>query len=88
MEWVYILRCADGGLYIGHTSDLAAREAHHNEGRGSSYTAVRRPVRIVYSESYDTIQQACTRERQLKRWTRAKKEALISLRRDEAQPPR
>jgi len=76
--WVYILRCADDSLYVGLTSDLANREAYHNEGRGSRYTAARRPVQVIYSECHDTIEQARARERQLKRWTRAKKEALIA----------
>jgi putative endonuclease len=77
MVWVYILRCSDGRLYIGHTSDLASRETTHNEGRGGRYTARRRPVVLVYSEGLSSIRAAVDRERQLKRWTRSKKEALI-----------
>ena len=46
-HYVYLLRCADNSLYVGETSDLATRERHHNEGRGGSYTAKRRPVHIV-----------------------------------------
>jgi putative endonuclease len=78
MIWVYIVRCTDGTLYVGHTNDLAVRERTHNEGRGSTYTSLRRPVRLVYSESHDSFEKAIARERQLKRWTRAKKEALIA----------
>jgi len=75
---VYLLRCADGTLYIGHTGNLAAREALHNAGHGARYTARRRPVRIVHAEAYDSSQDALARERQLKGWTTRKKEALIS----------
>ena len=63
---------------MGLTDDLEAREQTHNEGRGGSYTAKRRPVRLLYSEFFvDTI-AAGAREQQLKRWSIAKKEALIS----------
>ena len=78
MSFVYIARCADGTVYVGHTSDLAAREATHNDGHGARYTAARRPVRIVYAEEFPNIDAAKTRERQLKGWTLAKKEALVA----------
>ena len=78
MWFVYIVRCADGALYIGETGDLDLRLLRHNEGRASAFTAGRRPVALVYSEQYPTRQAALPRERQLKRWTRAKKEALIA----------
>jgi predicted GIY-YIG superfamily endonuclease len=77
MPWVYILRCADGTLYVGHTEDLASRAARHNAGHGAHYTAARRPVRLIYSEKHDSPQSAIRRERQLKGWTVKKKEALI-----------
>jgi predicted GIY-YIG superfamily endonuclease len=76
MHFVYILRCADDSLYIGETNDLAGRVLKHNEG-GSPHTAARRPVSLAYSESFENRILALGRERQLKRWTRAKKEALI-----------
>ena len=78
MTWVYIARCADGTLYIGHTNDLRTREGTHNEGHGARYTAARRPVRIVYSEQFTSIEEAMARERQLKGWTVTKKEALLA----------
>jgi putative endonuclease len=77
MPFTYILRCADATLYVGHTEDLTSREQTHNDGRGAVYTATRRPVRIVYAEEHGSIEQAIARERQLKRWSRKKKEALI-----------
>ena len=75
--YVYILRCADGSYYVGLTEDLKGRENAHNNGRGSTYTFLRRPVQLVYSESYDSLEEAIGRERQLKRWSHAKKKALI-----------
>jgi predicted GIY-YIG superfamily endonuclease len=78
MFFVYIQRCADGTLYVGQTSDLAGREKAHNDGTAASYTAKRLPVRIVYSEPHASAQSAIGRERQLKRWTTQKKEALIA----------
>jgi predicted GIY-YIG superfamily endonuclease len=77
LPFVYIARCADGTLYVGHTDDLAARELTHNQGHGARYTAERRPIRIIYSEPFVSTKEATTRERQLKGWTLAKKEALI-----------
>jgi predicted GIY-YIG superfamily endonuclease len=76
MHWLYILRCADDTLYIGETCDLPQRIAKHNDG-GSSFTASRRPLKLVYTEAFENRLLALGRERQLKQWTRAKKEALI-----------
>ena len=78
MPCVYILRCADGSLYIGHADDMTARLERHNAGRASSYTAQRRPVVTAHVEVLSTRTAALARERQLKRWTRRKKEALIA----------
>ena len=75
--FVYILRCADGTLYTGWTNDLDRRVRAHNEGRGAKYTAGRRPVTLVYSESLDSRSAAQMREAEIKRWTRAEKDALI-----------
>ena len=75
--FVYMLVCADGTFYVGATTDLSGREKAHNDGHGSEYTAARRPVRIVYSEAHESWPAARKREAQIKRWTRAKKKALI-----------
>ena len=75
--YVYILRCSDGSYYVGSTDNLQERIAAHNAGRGPSYTSKRRPVQLIYSERYDNNSSAVRRERQVKGWTRAKKEALI-----------
>jgi putative endonuclease len=77
MYYVYILRCADASFYVGSAQDLRARLKAHNNGRGASYTFKHRPVRLIYYESFDSEGNAVTRERQLKRWSRDKKEALI-----------
>ena len=77
MHWLYILRCADGSLYVGETPDVTARLVKHHEG-GSPHTATRRPVSLAYSEAFQNRILALGRERQIKRWTRAKKEALIA----------
>jgi len=76
--YVYILRCADGSLYVGHTRDLEGRLNVHNDGRGALWTACRRPVELVYHEELPTEADAIARERQLKRWTHAKKLSLIN----------
>lgn len=78
MHYVYILRCAGGGLYVGVTRDLDERMYYHRLGKGGAFTAARLPVELAYSEAHDTEQAAVARERQLKRWTRRKKEALIA----------
>ena len=76
--WVYILRCADRSYYVGHTQSVAQRIEAHNAGRAALHTSLRRPVALVYSEPAPDEVTAVQRERQIKRWTRAKKEALIA----------
>jgi predicted GIY-YIG superfamily endonuclease len=78
MWFVYILRCADNSLYIGETEDLDRRFLRHTDGSACAFSARRRPVVLVYSERHSSRKMALKRERQLKRWTRAKKEALIA----------
>jgi putative endonuclease len=78
MYWVYVLRCCDRSLYIGHTEGLEQRLKAHNDGRGAAFTAARRPVRIVYAEEHASVLTAIQRERQIKRWNRVKKEALVA----------
>jgi predicted GIY-YIG superfamily endonuclease len=78
MAWVYILRCSDNSLYVGSTSDIDERERAHTEGRNGSYTAARRPVRLVYQEEFRTLAGARKREQQIKRWSGRKKMALIA----------
>lgn len=75
--YLYILRCNDGSLYIGHTSDLSARVLYHNAGQGAQFTRLRRPVHLVYQERFEAKLPAVLREKQVKCWSRAKKEALV-----------
>ncbi len=76
--YVYILRCCDGSYYVGTTGDLQERLKAHNNGKGAKHTLHRRPVELVYSERHKTKLLAIQRERQIKRWTRAKKKALVT----------
>ncbi|MCX7007284.1 MAG: GIY-YIG nuclease family protein [Kiritimatiellaeota bacterium] len=75
--WVYILLCADGRFYVGHTNNLKERVACHNAGRGALFTSIRRPVRLVHSEEFGTESAAVAREIQIKHWSHAKKTALV-----------
>lgn len=75
--WVYLLHCADGSYYTGHTDNLEARVGQHQDGSIDSYTSSRRPVRLAYSEQFVSRLEALERERQIKGWSRAKKEALV-----------
>jgi putative endonuclease len=76
--FLYILRCADGSYYTGTArSGLEQRIAEHNAGNYDGYTASRRPVTLVFSQWFDRITDAIAAERQVKGWSRAKKEALI-----------
>lgn len=78
LHWVYIVRCADGTLYTGYAKDPERRVAQHNAGRGAKYTAGRAPVFLVYRAAFRSRGQALSREIELKRLTRVKKEALVS----------
>ena len=75
--WIYILRCSDGTYYTGHTDDLERRIAQHQMGALPGYTHDRRPVELVFSETFTDRIDALERERQVKDWSRKKKEALI-----------
>lgn len=75
---VYILRCSDGSYYTGLTKrDIEDRVDEHNAGSNPGYTQTRRPVELVFIETYERIVDAIDRERQIKGWSRRKKEALI-----------
>ncbi len=75
--WVYILQSADGTYYVGQTRDLRERLRKHRLGLGSKHTHDHVVPRLVYAEPLDDLTAALQRERQLKRWSRAKKAALI-----------
>ena len=77
MFWIYILRCSDGSYYTGHTDNLEKRLACHQSGEVPGYTSTRLPVKLVFSQSMPTREEALSAERQIKGWSRAKKEAMM-----------
>ena len=75
--YMYILECSDGSYYTGSTTDLELRVYEHNIGEGANYTKKRLPVKLVYYEEYDRIEDAFEREKQVQRWSHKKKKALV-----------
>ena len=75
--YMYILRCSDGSFYTGSTNNLERRLEEHNSGEGSNYTNKRLPVKLVYYEEFQRIDEAFYKEKQVQGWSRSKKEALI-----------
>ena len=76
-HYVYMVRCADGSLYTGWTTNLEERIKTHNSGQGAKYTKSRRPVELVYHEEYTTKSEALKREYAIKQLTRAQKLGLL-----------
>ena len=74
---MYILRCSDGSYYTGSTWDLEGRLYEHQNGLGAVFTKKRLPIKLVYCEEFERIDDAFYREKQVQGWSRAKKEALI-----------
>lgn len=77
MNYIYLLRCADGSYYCGWTNDIQKRVKAHNEGKGGRYTASHRPVCLVYLEECASKEEAMSREWHIKQLSRPEKEALI-----------
>ena len=75
--WTYLLKCADGKYYTGHTDNLDNRIAQHQAGSMPGFTQTRRPVALVWSENFQTREEAITAELKIKKWSVAKKQALI-----------
>lgn len=76
--FTYILLCADGSYYTGSTVNLSLRLKQHQSGEGANHTKKRLPVKLVYYEHYPSVDLAFYREKQIQRWSRKKKEALIN----------
>jgi len=74
---MYILECGDHSFYVGSSRNLEFRVGQHTTGLGGSYSAKRQPVKLVYCEEYDRIDEAYAREKQVQGWSRAKRLALI-----------
>ncbi len=82
MAVVYILKCADGTLYTGWTTDLERRLQAHNSGRGARYTRGRRPLRLAYREEQSDRSTAQKREAAIRCLSRADKLKLIERKRN------
>lgn len=78
MWHIYIIKCADNTLYTGTTTNISRRIKEHNHKKGGSYTRIRLPVMLLYSEAYLDRSKALRREAQIKQWTKKKKLALIA----------
>ena len=76
--YAYILKCSDNTLYTGWTTDLPKRLKSHNQGKGAKYTRSRLPVTLAYYETFETKQEAMSREAAIKKLSRPQKERLIS----------
>lgn len=74
---MYILKCGNGLYYVGSTKNLEKRLEQHHLGEGANFTRKHLPVKLVYFETFDRIDEAFKREKQVQNWSRAKKEALI-----------
>lgn len=75
--WTYILRCGDGSYYTGHTDDLDRRIGQHQAGGYCDFTSRRRLVTLAWSQQFGTREEALSAELAVKKWSRAKKEALM-----------
>ncbi|MEE0509713.1 MAG: GIY-YIG nuclease family protein [Peptococcaceae bacterium] len=76
--YTYLVRCADGSYYCGYSTDPVTRTETHNSGRGAKYTRARRPVTLVYTETFATKEAAMSREWHIKRMSHAAKAALVA----------
>ena len=75
--FVYIVRCSDNSLYTGHTDDLEKRLFEHTSQHYDCYTSQKLPLELVYYATFESRDEAIAAERQIKKWNRAKKQALI-----------
>ena len=77
--YVYILKCSDNSFYTGVTNDLENRFLQHHDGKHpESYTYKRRPVELVFHQEFNEVNDAIAFEKQVKGWSRKKKEAIIN----------
>ena len=83
---MYIVECCDRSLYVGSTRQLDRRIWEHNEGMGSAYTRTRLPVRLLYYEEFDRVEDAYRREKQVQGWSRSKRLALVKGRTELLRP--
>ncbi|MHA6523584.1 GIY-YIG nuclease family protein [Tessaracoccus sp. G1721] len=83
MPFTYMLECSDGSFYVGSTWDLGERVSQHMAGRGATYTSRRRPVRLVWAEEFERVDEAYAMEKRVQGWGREKRIALIEGRYDD-----
>jgi predicted GIY-YIG superfamily endonuclease len=76
--FVYILHCSDGSYYSGHTDNIETRISQHMQGTLEGYTSARRPLKVVFVQTCESRSEALEAERQIKNWSRRKKESLIN----------
>ena len=81
--YMYILECSNGKFYVGSTKYLDRRVEQHQSEKGANYTRKHLPVKLVYYEEFDRIEDAFKREKQIQRWSHKKKKALVEGRVDE-----
>ena len=77
MPFSYMLQCSDGSFYVGSTWDLGERVTQHMSGRGATYTSRRRPVRLVWAQEFERIDEAFNVEKKIQGWGREKRIALV-----------
>lgn len=77
MNYTYIVQCKDGTFYTGWTNNLEKRILDHNSGKGAKYTRARKPVVLVYYETFERKEEAMSREYTIKHLSRKEKEKLI-----------
>jgi len=75
--YIYILKCSDESYYIGYTNDLLTRVKYHYRGEGPAYTCKRHPIELVFYLEFSKRYDALSTEKQIKKWSRRKKRALI-----------
>jgi putative endonuclease len=78
MPFTYILECSDKTLYTGSTRNLEKRIWEHEQGIATKYTAERLPIKLIYCEEYERIDEAFNREKQIQGWSKKKKLALVN----------
>ena len=78
MNYTYMVRCADGSLYTGWTTDVERRIKCHNAKKGAKYTKSRLPVELVYYETFETKEEAMKREAAIKKLSKKRKELLVA----------
>lgn len=82
LAYVYILQCSNGQYYTGSTKNIEKRLAEHQAGVGANFTKKHRQVKLVYYETFQRVEEAFLREKQIQGWSRKKKEALINTKPD------